>query len=382
MPAFKNIWIIDSTLRDGEQTPGVVFSKDEKIWIAKKLSEMGVHELEVGTPSMGGFEVNDIKEITKLNLDCRLTAWCRAKDIDIEKSAETGVDAVHISFPTSDLHLKSIGKDRKWVLEEADRLIRKAKDRFQFVSFGALDGSRTKLEFLKDFIKTSRDAGAQRFRLADTVGILNPYRAFMVMRKIKEFDKELIIDFHGHNDLGMATANTLCAIRGGASAVSVTIGGIGERAGNAALEEIVMALKISEGIDVDINTGMFTEVCNYVSNAAKIPFAKNKPIVGELVLKHESGIHCKNILYDRGTYEIFKASDIGREEEDFVIGKHSGKAGIIEILKKHGIDVDDKAALNILKRVKELAMIKKGEINFTELKYIYDKEKSRSKIWL
>jgi len=373
MNSNRNVWIIDSTLRDGEQSAKVVFSPEEKIAISKLLSDTGIHEIEVGTPAIGDFEVENIKQITKLNLDSRITAWCRPKKKDIDLSLESKVDIVHISFPTSKLYLASLNLKEEEVLENLEILITYAKKYFEFISVGAQDASRTNINFLIKFINAANSFGANRIRLADTIGILNPSKTFEIVSTVKPLFKNLFIDFHGHNDLGMATANALSAIEAGADSVSVTVNGIGERAGNASLEELVMGLKYSFWDYCEIKTQNFMKLSKMVSEYSKIPLAENKPIVGEKIFKHEAGIHCNGMIFDRNTYELFHPEDVGAKTEEFVIGKHSGKASISHILKKNGIILKENESKFLLEKVKELSLNKKSEVSVEELIILYNK---------
>ncbi|HOV15074.1 MAG TPA: hypothetical protein PK771_12370, partial [Spirochaetota bacterium] len=313
----NKIWIVDKTLRDGEQAAKVVFSCEEKIAIAKMLSETGVHEIEVGTPAIGSFEVDNIKSIARLNLDSRLTAWCRANKKDIDMALESNADIVHISFPASKLHIASLDTNEEQLLENLEVLITYAKNHFEFVSIGFQDVGRSSQNLLMRFIDAAVGFGANRVRLADTVGILNPSKTFQLISNIKSTFRDIIIDFHGHNDLGMATANALSAYEAGANCLSVTVNGLGERAGNTPLEEIVMALKYSLGIECDIKTENFTKLSKMVSEYSGIVVAPNKPVVGRNIFRHESGIHCKGMLFDRNSYELFHPEDVGGKEEDF-----------------------------------------------------------------
>jgi homocitrate synthase NifV len=366
----QNVWIIDSTLRDGEQSAGIVFSCEEKIKIAKALADTGIQEIEVGTPSIGNFEVEIISEIVKLNLDCRLTAWCRAFKNDIDMAVSSGVNAVHISFPVSKLHINSINKNEGWIFENLEKQIKYAKNFFPFVSVGAQDASRSETKFLFDFIRLANSFGADRVRIADTIGVLNPFQTYKIISRIKHEFSNLLIDFHGHNDLGMATANALSAIQAGAESVSVTINGLGERAGNTALEEFVMALKYSSGIDNSMKTVNLLKLSEMVADYSGIPIPSNKPVVGKNIFRHESGIHCKGILFDRNTYELFHPEEIGGKPEEFVIGKHSGTAGLAHILKKDGIILSEEELKLLLEKIKTLSIKNKKSISKNELIYL------------
>ena len=264
----KQIYIVDTTLRDGEQTAGVVFANAEKIAIAEILSNMGIDQLEVGIPTMGGDEKEAIKQIVKRNLKSSIMAWNRAVISDIEQSIDCGVDAVAISISVSDIHIKhKLKTSREWVLENMVKAVLYAKKNGLYVSVNGEDASRADRDFLVEFINAAKEAGADRFRYCDTVGIMDPFKIYTDIKYLEEktgFD----IEMHTHNDFGMATANAVAGVKAGANYVGVTVNGLGERAGNAALEEVIMSFKYVFGYDVDIDTTKFREASEYVSRAS------------------------------------------------------------------------------------------------------------------
>lgn len=371
MASNGRIRIIDTTLRDGEQAPGVVFSREEKIAIATCLVEIGIPELECGIPAMGDAEREDIRAIIALNLPAVLTGWCRACRSDLDDAARCGLRSVHIAFPVSQVQLRSIHKDGSWVFETLFELLTEARRLFDRVSVGAQDASRTGLDVVKAFVTSAAREGAHRVRIADTVGVWNPLQTCRVFKRLHHCARDLQLEFHGHNDLGMATANTIAAIAGGADAVSVTVNGLGERAGNAALEQVVMALRHSFETECGIDTRGFEKVCALVAQASGRPIATDAPITGRAVFMHESGIHCSGVLRNRETYEPFAAEEIGRVTPDFVLGKHSGSASVVHALARQGIEVDRQQAAAILQQVRASAARKKGSISPAELKKLY-----------
>ena len=351
----KQIYIVDTTLRDGEQTAGVVFANDEKIAIATMLSELGVDQLEVGIPTMGGDEKEAIKAIVKRNLKSSIMAWNRAVISDIQQSIDCGVDAVAISISVSDIHIKNkLKTSREWVLENMVNAVTFAKKNGLYVSVNGEDASRADREFLVQFMKTAKEAGADRFRYCDTVGVKGPFQIEDDIQYLHD-NTNLDIEMHTHNDFGMATANAIAGIRGGANHVGVTVNGLGERAGNAALEEVVMALKYVYGLDVDMDTRMFRDISEYVSRASGRELPIWKAIVGTNMFAHESGIHADGAIKNPKNYEAFDPSVVGLERQ-IVIGKHSGRAAIVNKFAEYNIELTDEEANGILEMIRATAV--------------------------
>ncbi|HET7732268.1 MAG TPA: pyruvate carboxyltransferase, partial [Paludibacter sp.] len=300
-------YFIDTTLRDGEQSPGVVFSLSEKIRIAALLDGAGVPELEIGTPGMGETEVNEIRTIVDMGFGFKTLAWCRGTESDIRAAVMAGTNGAHISFPVSNLLMEVMGKNSQWVFKKMRELIDFALPLFDYVTIGAQDASRADKAFLKEFVCAAAAFGASRVRLADTVGILNPITTFDMVSSVRSVEKELPLEIHAHNDLGMATANTLAAYMAGANCLSTTVNGLGERAGNAAMEEVAMALELSAGIPSTLHTEKLSELSEYVAKVSKRTLSESKPITGSMVLTHESGIHTNCLLRDRNSYQLIPA---------------------------------------------------------------------------
>ncbi|HHW61411.1 MAG TPA: homocitrate synthase [Syntrophomonadaceae bacterium] len=365
------VYIVDTTLRDGEQTAGVVFSNDEKIQIAKYLDQIGVDQIEAGIPIMGGFEKECIKDIVNLGLNASIMAWNRAVIADIKESLECGVDAVAISISTSDIHIEhKLQTTREDVIRRMADAVKFAKDHGLYVSVNAEDASRSDMDYLAEFALTAKQAGADRMRFCDTVGILNPLTTFRYIKTLHDA-VGLDIEMHTHNDFGMAGANALAGIYAGANYVGVTVNGLGERAGNACLQEVIMGMKYLMNIGVKYDTTLFREVAQFVADASGRALPVNKPIVGSNIFAHESGIHGDGVLKNPLTYEVFKPEEVGLTRQ-MVLGKHSGSASVKAKFREYGIELSNEAAQEILKRIRQMAIDKKRSLFDKELMYIYE----------
>lgn len=366
----KDPVIVDTTLRDGEQTAGVVFSNQEKIRIARMLDDLGVHQIEAGIPVMGGNEQEAIKAICKLGLKASIMGWNRPVIKDIEASLACGCDSVAISISTSDIHIKhKLKTTRGAVLDMMVKATEFAKKNVDYISVNAEDASRSDMNFLVEFANEARKAGASRLRYCDTIGIHDP---FTIYERVKTLiDRTGIeVEMHTHNDFGMATANALAGVKAGARFIGVTVNGLGERAGNAALEEVVMALKHIGNIDLGFKTERFVEVSEYVSRASGRMLPPWKAIVGSNMFAHESGIHADGALKNPLTYEVFRPEEVGLERQ-IVIGKHSGTASIKAKFREYGRELTDEQADAILKQVRTVAVDMKRSLFDKELTYIY-----------
>ncbi|MFZ5642116.1 MAG: homocitrate synthase [Bacillota bacterium] len=367
----RKLMIVDTTLRDGEQTAGVVFANREKVRIAKFLDELGVHQIEAGIPTMGGDEKEAIKAICKAGLKASIMGWNRPVLKDIESSLECGVDAVAISISTSDIHIKyKLQQTKEWVIESMVKAVEYAKKEGMYVSANAEDASRSDIDFLIQYAKAVKEAGADRLRYCDTVGILDP---FTTMEKIERIRKEVDIDIemHTHNDFGMATANALAGVKAGANWIGVTVIGLGERAGNSALEEIVMSLKHLYDVDLGFKTEMFREVAEYVSRASGRELPAWKAIVGSNMFAHESGIHADGTMKNPKTYEAFTPEEVGLERQ-IVIGKHSGTASLKAKFAEYGIHLSDHKAQELLSKVRAYCVSLKRPLFDKELMFMYE----------
>ncbi len=364
--------IVDTTLRDGEQTAGVVFANAEKIRIAKYLDQIGVDQIEAGIPVMGGFEKDCIKQIVDLGLKSSIMAWNRPVIADLKESINCGVDAVAISISTSDIHIEhKLKTTREDVLARMSDAAKFAKDHNLYVSVNAEDASRSDIDFLTEFALVAKHAGADRLRFCDTVGTLTPLSTFRYIKTLIDA-VGINIEMHTHNDFGMATANALAGVYAGANYVGVTVNGLGERAGNACLEEVIMALKYLMGVNLPYDTKMFKEVAEYVAGASGRLLPVSKPIVGSNIFAHESGIHGDGVIKNPLTYEVFTPEEVGLERQ-MVIGKHSGSNSIRnKFLIEYGIELNDEESKLILEKARELSIALKRSLFDKELVLLYE----------
>ncbi len=370
---IRTIRIVDTTLRDGEQAPGVVFTTQERIAIATALDHIGIDEIEAGIPAMGETACRDIRKLSNLGLNCYLSSWCRAVKHDLILAARCRTPSVHISFPTSSVLLKTFDKNEAWVLNQLEALVKYAGTCFDRVSVGAQDATRTDGNFLKQFALLAFDAGAESLRLADTVGMINPSTVIRLISTLKKAVPGLELEFHGHNDLGMATANAVTAVDAGADALSVTVNGLGERAGNAPLEEVVMALFEIGGYKKEIHTAGLSKLCHTVAAASGMDIAPSKPITGRNVFRHESGIHCDGLLKNKESYQLFNPEQVGNNDCEYIIGYHSGSSAIAHVLEKQGIQISRQMAKKLIPLVREAAIRQKSALTPDQLRFLHRK---------
>jgi homocitrate synthase NifV len=366
----SNIKLLDTTLRDGEQTADIVFSKKEKLYIAKMLDEIGIDEIEAGIPVMGEEEKNVIKQIVKSNLKARVRSWNRAVIRDIQESIDCGVDAVAIAISTSDIHIQhKLKSTREEVLEKMVQAVEYAKKNGLYASVSAEDASRSDEAFLLEFFKRAKEAGANRIRFCDTVGSLNPISTYNIIKLIKS-QVDLELEIHSHNDLGMATANTIAGAIAGAVYLGATVNGLGERAGNASLEEVIMALKHSMNLEVQYDVSQLKKICEYVAKASARLIPPWKAVTGDKIFWHESGIHADGMIKNPLNYEIFNPEELGLERK-ILIGKHSGTAGIVNKLALYNIHIDEPAARKLLIKVRSSSSSLKRALLDEELLDLY-----------
>lgn len=368
--------INDTTLRDGEQAPYVAFNTEEKLRIATLLDACGADELEIGIAAMGVKEREDIKELLNLGLKARMMTWNRMKMEDLEGSLSCGVQAVDLSIPISDILIDiKFGGSKAKVLQELERVVTTATREGLYVCIGGEDSSRGSHEFIRDVMELARECGAERFRYCDTIGIMTPTQTYTAIKSLNDFNL-LPIEMHTHNDFGLANANALSGIDAGAISMNTTVIGLGERAGNASFEQILMALKHLYGEPRLIDPIQLRELVQTVAHAANIDLAHNAPIVGERIFAHESGIHADGMMKDSHAYEPYEAEEVGLKSS-FPIGKHSGSATIRYHLSRMGISADSGILRDLLPTIREIVTSRKRVINSLELKSLYQEAACR-----
>ncbi|MFH0904161.1 MAG: (R)-citramalate synthase [Methanobacteriota archaeon] len=344
--------ILDTTLRDGEQTPGVSLTTESKLLIAKKIDSLGVDIIEAGSAITSEGERASIKKIANEGLNAEICSYCRIRKEDIDAALTCDVDSIHLVVPVSDLHIQAkLKKDRETVRQMAVEMTEYAKSHGLIVELSGEDASRADLDYLRSVYNAGIDAGADRLCFCDTVGILTPERSYDIFSDLSQLRAPISV--HCHNDFGMATANTVAALRAGAGEAHVTINGIGERAGNTSLEEVVMVLYSLYKQETKIDLKSLYTTSHLVSRLCGIPVAPNKAIVGGNAFTHEAGIHVHGLLANTATYEPITPELVGRERR-IVLGKHAGRSSVVLALKEMGISVTEKQIDDIVERMKEM----------------------------
>lgn len=343
--------IIDTTLREGEQSAHVYFDLKEKLRIIYFLAKIGIEEIEVGTIDKNS-ELKELVGMAKKVSDCpRLALWCRCLASDIEEGISLSPDILSVSISVSDIQIKEkLLKDRKWVLKRIRESIRQVKNNTScYFSLGLEDASRSDLNFVEKVCLSAQDEGVDRIRFADTLGIMDPISMFDTIKKLRS---QLSVDIgvHAHNDFGMGTANAISALTAGADFVDVTVNGLGERAGNSALEEVIAFLAKKKGAS-KYNLGFLSPISDYVAKISHLPLSSKKPIVGKDIFACESGIHLDGLIKNPSNYEPYDPSEVNLERK-FLVGKKAGKKALYHKFETLGIKVEDHIIEELLMQVK------------------------------
>jgi D-citramalate synthase len=349
---FGRVRLLDTTLRDGEQTPGVSLNTEEKLEIALHLDALGVDVIEAGSVVTSEGERGAMKAVAGEGLRAEICSYVRARTEDVDLALDCDLDSVHLVVPVSDLHIRSkLRSDRDSVMRSAVEVTEYARAHGLIVELSGEDASRADEPFLRSIYLAGIDAGAERLCYCDTVGVLVPEKAFEIFSRLSDLPAPVSV--HCHDDFGMATANTVSALRGGASMAHVTVNGIGERGGNTSLEEVVMTLESLYGIKTEIRSRDLYTLSRLVSRLTGIPVAPNKAIVGENAFTHEAGIHVHGLIADTSTYEPIHPETVGRKRR-IVLGKHAGRSSVELALRELGIECEKDELAEILFRVKDL----------------------------
>ena len=340
-------------MRDGEQTPGVSLTPEEKVWIARNLDSLGVDVIEAGSAITSQGERDGIRAVVKEGLRAEICSFARPLKPDLDHAIDCGVDSVHLVVSVSDLHIREkLKKDREAVVRMAVDAVEYAKAHGLIVELSGEDASRADLDFLESLYRTGVEAGADRLCFCDTVGVLDPERTFDIFTRLTAGLKAPI-SIHCHDDFGLATANTVAALRAGAAQAHVTVNGVGERAGNTALEEVVVVLKSLYGVPTKIVLENLYPTSKLVSRLMGVPVGLNKALVGENAFVHESGIHTHGLLANTATYEPITPESIGRKRQ-IVLGKHAGRTSVVMALREIGLDATEPQVDEITRQIKDL----------------------------
>lgn len=349
----KRITVVDTTLRDGEQSPGICFSREQKLRIMHALFDAGVPEVEAGIPAMGLREQETFRLMAAQADGRPLIAWNRLLLADLKASLACGAKHVHLCVPASDIMIcHKIRKDLNWAIRETAHLVGWCRDHGMTVYLGAEDASRADPDFLVELAVTAGLAGAERIRVADTLGCLTPAATGRLISRLAR-EIRIPIEFHGHNDFGLATANALAAVEAGARCVSVTVGGLGERAGNTPLEEMVAVLHVLKELFTGIRTDALPDLSQLVAECTRRAIPETRPVTGSMVFTHESGIHVDGLLKAPHLYSFLDPALFGRRHS-VLPGKHSGKAALVHCASRLGFQLDPDKAPEVRTRLATL----------------------------
>lgn len=347
----ERVFIYDTTLRDGEQAPGVALTVDEKINIALKLDELGVDTIEAGYAAVSDGERESFNKIKDLGINARVSSLGRVLEKDIDAVIDCDLDYIHLFIGTSPLHRDyKLKKSKTEIIDQAVKAVEYAKDHGLTVEFSAEDATRTEMNYLIEFYKAIENAGADTINVPDTVGILTPVTTRHLIRTLRKKIK-IPLSLHFHNDFGLAVANSIIGVEEGANQVHCTVNGIGERAGNTALEELVVGLKIAYNVNIGVDNKQLFNISNFIGSITNIKLPPQKPIVGDNVFTHESGIHVDGILKNAATYEPIPPEMVGHARK-IALGKHTGRASIRSKLDSFNLEVTPKQFENIYNQVK------------------------------
>jgi len=368
---MKKPLIFDTTLREGEQTPTVVFKPEQKIELARKFSEFGVNYIDV-MPAVSENEKKIVKRLMREDLNAEITATCRLKKEDIDTALDCDVRRAALFTPVSDLHLQYIvGIDKKENLKRAVEGIEYAKSHGLKVDFAVVDASRADEYYLRQFIKKI-SGKVETIFIADSMGCWTPKKTYGAVKSIKNYCKSLV-GLHEHNDFGLATANTLAGLEAGADVFSGTFTGIGPRAGNAPNEEICMALEHLYNVPLGLKYEVLSEICSLVEEYSGFKVQNHKPIIGDYVYTHETGLHVAALSREPKTFENFEPATIGRERR-ILVGKQSGRTAVKYVLQKNGRNISEEDVSKFLRRIKSLSEYKGRSFSEEEVVEIYEKE--------
>ncbi len=361
--------LCDCTLREGEQAAGVAFTPEEKLAIARALDEVGVDEIEAGVPASGSAEARAVEALLAAGLKARVSTWNRCRREDVDASLACGARLLHVCVPASDRHLaRKLGWDRRRALRELARVVAHARERGAEVSVGLEDASRADQGFVLELARAAVSLGARRVRYADTVGVLEPFAAEELVARLAEAG--IPVEIHAHDDLGLATANTLAALRAGAGLASVTVLGLGERAGIAPLEEVVLAARVALGWEVPCVTERLTAVAELVASLARRPVPAGKAVVGRDAFTHGAGVHVDGVLKDPALYEAFPPETVGARRR-LAVGKGAGRAALRHALREAGLEVPDGEVARLVAAVRRAAERRKGLLDAAAIREVY-----------